>query len=380
MISFPKLMADSPVPSWEFSTAITQDRHGAYLMVVSILGLIASVLVLCNRLIIRWPWSELLGNDDGVCIAATVTAVAQSAILLGAVREGLGERSDLIGGKVVVVQKLIYTSSILFVLALCLGKLAVACLLSRLSPRRAATAITCAILLYGLAGILTIALYRDISQPWMVTATSSRSTLATWAAVEAAGMALDIVLVAYSASLVGDLNIRRSTRFSVFLGFALRFPVIIFAALRLAAMATIDYQDMTFSIVNTEVYGQVEMHYNLVAATIPCLRIFLQGWNTSFNSTTLKEMDPEACTVHSSLSPAHTPPLLLLRPSKHSRSSHSKRLSWRSRRADMDEIFDGITHKTESTISSDRHAIHPQTCHGSKYPITVQYSIDIEIK
>lgn len=34
-----------------------------------------------------------------------VTAVAQSAILLGAVREGLGERSDLIGGKVVVVQK-----------------------------------------------------------------------------------------------------------------------------------------------------------------------------------------------------------------------------------------------------------------------------------
>lgn len=34
-----------------------------------------------------------------------VTAVAQSAILLGAVREGLGERSDLIGGKVVAVQK-----------------------------------------------------------------------------------------------------------------------------------------------------------------------------------------------------------------------------------------------------------------------------------
>lgn len=34
-----------------------------------------------------------------------VTAVAQSAILLGGVREGLGERSDLIGGKVVVVQK-----------------------------------------------------------------------------------------------------------------------------------------------------------------------------------------------------------------------------------------------------------------------------------
>lgn len=34
-----------------------------------------------------------------------VTAVTQSAILLGAVREGLGERSDLIGAKVVVVQK-----------------------------------------------------------------------------------------------------------------------------------------------------------------------------------------------------------------------------------------------------------------------------------
>lgn len=209
----------------------------------------------------------------------------------------------------------------------------------------------------------------------MVTAASSRSTLARWAAVEAMGMALDIVLIAYSASLVGDLNIRRSTRFSVFLGFALRFPVIIFAALRLAAMATIDNQDITFSCVNTEVYGQVEMHYNLVAATIPCLRIFLKGWNTSFNSTSLKGIDPEAYTVHSSLSPARTP-----RPSKHSRPSQSNRLSWRSRRADMDEIFDGITHKTESTISSDRHAIHRQTCDGSKHPITVHHSIDIEIK
>lgn len=41
------------------------------------------------------------GHTDPVEVAA----VAQSAILLGAVREGLGERSDLIGGKVVVVQK-----------------------------------------------------------------------------------------------------------------------------------------------------------------------------------------------------------------------------------------------------------------------------------
>lgn len=44
-------------------------------MVVSILGLVASVLVLGNRLIIRWPWSELLGNDDWVCIAATVWSI-----------------------------------------------------------------------------------------------------------------------------------------------------------------------------------------------------------------------------------------------------------------------------------------------------------------
>ena len=257
-------------------------------------------------------------------------------------------------------------------LTLCLSTLAIGCLFVRLSPRRGATLITYTVVAYGFAGILIIALSKNITRPWKVMGTASRSTLPRWAAVEAMGMALDIALIVFPAVLVRGLKMGRSTKIAVFLGFALRFPAIIFAAIRVAAIATMDYEDFTFSYIRPEIWGQIEMHYNVVAATIPCLRMFLKGWNTSFISTTLKEMDPEAYTRHSSQAIGSP------RQSKNSRSAKSKRLSWRSRQDNLGEIFDGNTHRTESSISSERVGTR-QVSAGSKHSITVQHSISIDV-
>lgn len=76
--------------------------------------------------------------------------------------------------------------------------------------------------------------------------------------------------------LVHGLKMGRSTKIAVFFGFALRFPAVIFAVIRVAAMATMDYEDFTFSYIKPDIWGQVGMHYNVVAATTPCLRMFLR--------------------------------------------------------------------------------------------------------
>ena len=72
-------MADTALPTLEVSTAVTADKHGAQLVVIAILGLIATLLVFANRLALRWPWKQRFGVDDFVCVAATVSLTSTAA-------------------------------------------------------------------------------------------------------------------------------------------------------------------------------------------------------------------------------------------------------------------------------------------------------------
>ncbi len=67
-------MVDALSPTLEVNTAVTADKPGAKLVVMAILGLIASVLVFANRLVLRWPWKQRFGTDDVVCMMARVTS------------------------------------------------------------------------------------------------------------------------------------------------------------------------------------------------------------------------------------------------------------------------------------------------------------------
>ena len=44
---------------------------------------------------------------------------------------------------------------------------------------------------------------------------------------------------------------------------------------------TLRSSDYTLHLANTEIWTQVEMHYNVVAASIPCFRIFLRAFHTN---------------------------------------------------------------------------------------------------
>lgn len=57
--------------------------------------------------------------------------------------------------------------------------------------------------------------------------------------------------------------------------------------------------DASITYVNPEIYGQLEMHINVMAATVPCLRIFLRGWNTGSLGLTLEDLDYGEFARHS---------------------------------------------------------------------------------
>ncbi|KAF7187089.1 hypothetical protein HII31_11566, partial [Pseudocercospora fuligena] len=366
-------MADTEgPPSLQFSTAITGDDHGAEVIVVGILCLVASALALVTRLSIRWPWRNLFGLDDFVCVTAMLLSLIQTSVVFGGVSRGFGKRaSRLSQSELNQAEKIIYASNLLLIAALCFGKLAIATLFCRLSAMRASNMLMVLIFAYGVAGICVIALGRPIDTPWDVRNASPGTTLARWASVEAVGMLIDIVLTAYPILLVRNLKMSKGTKVAVMLGFALRFPVIIFSALRLASLATMDYSDFTYSYVDAELFAQAEMHYNTIAATIPCLRIFLKGWQTGFLGTTLEAMDPDEYTRHSSIAKSPRTP--------QTSSNKSKRLSWKQRQRDMSAIFDGDNRGPQTSVSSQQEAGNRSVSRGSERSITVEHRISVGI-
>lgn len=256
----------------------------------------------------------------------------------------------------------------MFVVSLFLGKLAVTTLFCRLAVVQGPKLLMAVLFAYGVSGVCVIALGRPLHEPWKVRHSSVSSTLARWAAVEAIGTSIDLLLIAYPFFLIRKLKLPKSTKVAIILGFALRFPVIIVSALRLVSLAMMDYGDFTYSYVEPEILAQVEMHYNTIAATIPCLRVFLKDWQTGFLGTTLEHIDPEEYTRHSLV--AQSPRTL------HSSSSKSQRLFWVRKQRDMSEIFDGESVGPTTRVSSQQE--HQSASRGSKGSITVEHTIKIE--
>lgn len=55
------------------SDVVNEDDQGAILTIALALGIMLMMLFLGTRLLIRWPWTQLLGRDDTAVAVATVS-------------------------------------------------------------------------------------------------------------------------------------------------------------------------------------------------------------------------------------------------------------------------------------------------------------------
>ena len=93
--------------------------------------------------------------------------------------------------------------------------------------------------------------------------------------------------------LVWDLQMSYWLKAMVLSAFAFRIPIIPLAVARIQNLnVAANSTDYTFDVVLALVYAQVEMHYSLIAATIPCARPFLKALNTGYMATTADQVDP----------------------------------------------------------------------------------------
>jgi hypothetical protein len=104
----------------------------------------------------------------------------------------------------------------------------------------------------------------------------------------------DVIVTGISIYLVWDLNMASKSKSLVITAFTLRLFVTPVTIARLVTLSHVQVDDLSFSYSLPEVMTQLEMYCNLITTTLPCLRLFLTAWNSSFMDIGLAGIDHDA--------------------------------------------------------------------------------------
>lgn len=183
----------------------------------------------------------------------------------------------------------------LYLATTCAAKVATAELIARLG-RQTKHLVACRLLsgftiLWGVASILAIGIGCHPSHAWdLVDRCPDLST--TWFSIGAVNFIIEAYLCLLPIWLIWDLMMPFSSKVIVGCAFGSRSPLIAIIVLRICSLAMIQHStDYTFKVALLATLSQVEMHFSLISATIPCLRPFLKAFNTGSFSTYAAQME-----------------------------------------------------------------------------------------
>ncbi|OCK78851.1 hypothetical protein K432DRAFT_383549 [Lepidopterella palustris CBS 459.81] len=275
------------LPPNQFSE-VTDDNHAGTIWIVAILCLIYSVLTFITRGFIKW---KMIGIDDYVLIAAQVVAFAQYGSLFSSLHNGLGRTVEQLPNNMrEKVSEGAMGTEILLLLSLCLSKASVVFLIRRVFTRdmkrfwRICNILLGCIAVWGLASILVVTVGCSTTHylPPTQGATCS-GYLTRWEIVIALDVATELIFVFLPIYLVWDLQMAFDLKARVFIAFLFRLPVAAFALTFLLKFNnSLTSTNPGVAIASALTWQQAELSYSLISATIPCLKSFIQSFDTSF--------------------------------------------------------------------------------------------------
>ena len=151
---------------------VTPKDHAVWILIATSLGIACFLFFGGLRVLLRWTLGHGFGMDDYMLYAATILAIIQSSIILGACSKGLGKAVDLVSpGAQDEVQKMYYTSNLFFITAVGLSKISVMCFLRRISRVRHHRLVfntTIGLITAWIIGsLLAVALQCNLQHPWI---------------------------------------------------------------------------------------------------------------------------------------------------------------------------------------------------------------------
>lgn len=183
----------------------------------------------------------------------------------------------------------------LFILSIWTGRLSIAFLYNRLAKEsnksRLGRVLTALVLTFGVVSLISVAVRPHVSRPWIYREGDAILVLARWIVSGVLSIVVDLVALALSIYLVWDLQTTSKSKSIVIVAFTLRLFVAPVTVVRLSAFLRVQHDDISFTYALPEAMTQLEMYCGVVSMTLPCLRLFLAAWNTSFMDLRLEEID-----------------------------------------------------------------------------------------
>ncbi|ORY19017.1 hypothetical protein BCR34DRAFT_472648 [Clohesyomyces aquaticus] len=263
---------------------VTENDHAGIIWVVSLLCLVYTVLTLVTRSVIKW---HMVGSDDFALLAAQALALGQYGALFYSLRNGLGRTSEML-----IPQSRIsaFASEVLIVLALALSKCSVILLVRRVFSRDMKHFWTiCNVILgfcciWGVASAILVSAGCDASKYMPPQGNETcRGFAARWDIVVALDVFLELVMFVLPIYFLWGLQMAIDLKARVVLAFAFRLPLVVFTIIFLRHFTTAHRDSNPGVSVSTAIaWQQIAVAYSLISATIPCLKSFIQSFDTNF--------------------------------------------------------------------------------------------------
>ncbi|EAA64876.1 hypothetical protein AN2044.2 [Aspergillus nidulans FGSC A4] len=258
-------------------------HHGAWVIIVVALGLVLSLVSFLIRLYVRLALHPPLGKDDYVLLGATIIAVVQATLIFEACAKGLGTSIDLLDeGDVNIIQVLIITSDILYLITLYTTKCCVVGIYLRLTPQKThnraswATLLLCT--LWVVPAILILSVNCGLNRPWKGTGGQCENLF-----IVALDITTELILFGLAVFLLAGLFMPVKRKFTIAFAFIFRLPMIVFAILHIYYLhQSLTSPDPTLDAVPSLIWGQVELNYALVACSVFCMRPFIAAVSTNY--------------------------------------------------------------------------------------------------
>jgi hypothetical protein len=101
---------------------------------------------------------------------------------------------------------------------------------------------------------------------------------AFWDFDTAFDIATSIAIIAAPITIVSPLQMSTGRKLKAISAFIFQLPLCVFAAIRLVYLhRALGSRDQTWHSVDWQIWTQINLHFSIVAANIPCLNTFLEG-------------------------------------------------------------------------------------------------------
>ncbi|PVH83110.1 hypothetical protein DL98DRAFT_413706 [Cadophora sp. DSE1049] len=257
------------------------------------------VLCVLTRVISKYTIVRRATVDDGLILATMVFAALHTIMLSSMVANGLGTpQSKVSDNEIVNIEKFGYTSQLLYIPALALGKLSTVVYLRALSPvvRFAIVnqAIEAFVAVWALASEFAIAFQCALPTPWAIITSKCFNTVAFWNVTGVLDILSDLAIIILPGYLVWRVQMPTSKKVLVIVVFGTRMFIIPLTIWRLEIInndARPSIPDQTLASYHTYLATTVQLNFAIVAACIPFLKPFMESMNSGSYIASAAPMD-----------------------------------------------------------------------------------------